>query len=240
MNPALDPADEPAVDPAVPGGTVVLVRHGETAWNVEHRFQGQHDTDLTDAGREQAAAAAHAVARAVGSRPVRLVSSDLTRARDTAAALGDALAVPVLLDARLREIGAGRWQGLLQPEIETLDPVAFAAWRAGDDVVLGGQERPTEAGERVRAAVTEHAAACHDGRLLVVVGHGASIRSGLSALLGQPDLRRVLVPLGNIGTAVLNAGTTPEQAWRLQGWNVPPGALGEVLRRRASVSAAVT
>lgn len=230
----------PGAGPTAPGRLVVLVRHGETAWNVDHRFQGQHDTDLTDAGREQAASAAADLARAVGPRPVRLVSSDLSRARATAAAVGEALGAPVRLDARLREIAAGRWQGLLQPEIEALDPVAFAAWRAGDDVVLGGAERPTEAGERVRAAVTEHAAACDEGRLLVVVGHGASIRSGLSALLGQPDLRRVLVPLGNTGTAVLSAGTSPGQPWRLHGWNVPPGALEETLWRRGSVSAAVT
>ncbi|MGJ7442869.1 histidine phosphatase family protein [Aquipuribacter sp. MA13-6] len=230
----------PGEGPATPGGLVVLLRHGETAWNVEHRFQGQHDTDLTDAGRAQAAAAAQALGDAVGARPVRLVSSDLSRARGTAAAAGEALGVPVLLDARLREIAAGRWQGLLQPEIEAMDPEAFAAWRAGDDVVLGGDERPSEAGERVRAAVTEHAEACDEGQLLVVVGHGASIRSGLAALLGQPDLRRVLVPLGNTGTAVLSAGTTRGQAWRLHGWNVPPGVLGEVLWRRAGVSAAVT
>jgi len=160
--------------------------------------------------------------------------------RVPAAALADALGVELRLDARLREIGAGRWQGLLQPEIEALDPVAFAAWRTGDDVVLGGDERPSEAGERVRAAVTEHAAACDEGQVLVVVGHGASIRSGLSILLGQPELRRVLVPLGNTGTALLSAGTTSGQAWRLHGWNVPPGALGDVLGRRSSASAAVT
>ncbi len=225
---------------AAPGGLVVLLRHGETAWNVQHRFQGQHDTDLTATGLEQAAAAGEAVSRAVGGREVRLVSSDLSRARQTAAALGEALDADVVLDARLREIAAGRWQGLLQSEIESLDPDAFAAWRAGDDVVLGGAERPTEAGERVRLAVTEHAATCQDGELLLVVGHGASIRSGLSALLGQPELRSVLVPLGNTGTAVLSAGTTPGRLWRLHGWNVPPNALGDVLGRRSNASAAVT
>lgn len=223
-----------------PGGTVVLLRHGETAWNVEHRFQGQHDTDLSDVGTQQAVAAGRAVARAVGSQAVRLVSSDLSRARRTAAALAEALGTQVLLDARLREIAAGTWQGLLQPQIEALDPPAFAAWRAGDDVVLGGAERPSEAGERVRLAVAEHGADCRDDELLLVVGHGASIRSGLAALLGQPELRRVLVPLGNTGTAVLRAGTTPGQPWRLNGWNLPPGALAEVLGRRPEASAAVT
>jgi len=228
------------VSGAAPGGLLVLLRHGETLWNVEHRFQGQHDTDLTTVGVEQAVAAGEAVRRAVGQREVRLVSSDLCRARRTAEALGDALGIGVGLDARLREISAGSWQGLLQPEIEALDAAAFAAWRAGEDVVLGGAERPTEAGERVRLAVAEHAAACQDGELLLVVGHGASIRSGLSALLGQPELRRVLVPLGNTGTAVLRAATTSVRAWRLHGWNVPPSALVDVLGTRSKASTAVT
>lgn len=222
------------------GRLVVLIRHGETAWNVEGRFQGQHDTELSDAGLEQARTAAAALADAIGSRPARVVSSDLRRARDTAAALGDELDVAPALDSRLREIAAGVWQGLLQPEIEALDPQGYADWRAGRDVRLGGAERPSEAGDRVREAVTDHAAGSADGEWLLVVGHGASIRSGLAALLGQPDLRNVLVPLGNTGTAVLSAGTAVAQPWRLHGWNVPPVALGEVLGRRGSASAAVT
>ncbi|WP_380167671.1 histidine phosphatase family protein [Jannaschia sp. R86511] len=220
------------------GPLVVLVRHGETAWNVEHRFQGQHDTDLTDAGRGQAVEAAAAVADAVAGRSVRLVTSDLSRARETAAAIGAALGVPARSDARLREVAAGRWQGLLQPEIEALDPEAFAAWRAGEDVVLGGAERPGEAGERVRQAVTEHATDAEG--VLVVVGHGASIRAGLAALLGQPELRRVLVPLGNTATALLSPAAGPGRTWRLHGWNLPAAALAEVLHRPRTASAAVT
>ena len=226
---------------SVPAGPlVVLIRHGETAWNLEHRFQGQHDTALTEEGHEQARAAAAAVATALGTRRARVVSSDLLRARATAAALGDGLGVAPVVDARLREVAAGVWQGLLQHEIEALDPQGYADWRAGQDVRLGGAERPREAGERVREAVSDHAAGLGAQEWLLVVGHGASIRSGLAALLGQPDLRRVLVPLGNTGTAVLSAGTVASQPWRLHGWNVPPVALGEVLGRRGSASAAVT
>lgn len=234
---------------SVPSGPlVVLLRHGETAWNVAGRFQGQHDTDLTDRGREQAAAAGEAFRGAFVDREVRLVTSDLRRARATAEAVAGSLAVPLQSDRRLREIAAGAWQGLLQPEIEALDPDAFAAWRAGDDIRLGGAETPGEAGARVREAVEEHAADLGEQGWLVVVGHGASIRSGLAQLLGQPELRRVLVPLGNTGTAVLAPGRTTGGApggsgrgsWRLHGWNVPPSALGDVLGRRDSASASVT
>ncbi len=161
-----------------PGAAVVLLRHGETAWNLVHRFQGQHDTELTDRGREQAAAAGESLARAAVGRRLVLVSSDLRRAQDTAAAVGRAAGVPVLLDPRLREIAAGEWQGLLQPEIEALDPVVYAAWRAGDDVRPTGGETPLEAGSRVAEAVREHARDLGPEDLLVAVGHGASIRSG--------------------------------------------------------------
>ncbi len=219
---------------------VVLLRHGETAWNVEQRFQGQHDTDLSVTGREQARAAATAIARAVGERDVRVVSSDLARARATASAVADDLRVKVRTDPRLREVAAGSWQGLLQPEIEALDPDGFAGWRSGDDVVLGGAERPSEAGARVAEAVLDHASGLGGDEWLLAVGHGASIRAGLSQLLGQPDLRRVLVPLGNTGVAVLSAGTVVSQPWRLHGWNVPPSALQEVLSRRPSRSATLT
>jgi probable phosphoglycerate mutase len=143
--------------------------------------------------------------------------------------------VEPVLDPRLREIAAGDWQGLLQVEIEALDATAFAAWRAGEDIPLGGAETPTQAGGRVREAVAEHAAALRPGDLLVAVGHGASIRSGVGLLLGQPELRRVLVPLGNTGTAVL----APGGSWRLHGWNVPPTALADLLGRRDVPSAVV-
>lgn len=220
------------------GPLVVLLRHGETVWNAEGRFQGQHDTSLSDRGLEQAADAATALGSALAEQDVRLVSSDLRRARQTAEAVAGALGVPLLLDPRLREIAAGGWQGLLQPEIEALDSDAYTAWRAGDDVALGGAERPTQAGGRVLEAVAEHARDLGPEQRLVAVGHGASIRSGLAMLLGQPDLRRVLVPLGNTGTAVLAPAAAPRR-WRLHGWNVPPTALGEVMGRRGSASAAV-
>ena len=82
----------------------------------------------------------------------------------------------------------------------------------------------------------EHAAGLGEGDLLVAVGHGASTRAGVGLLLGQPELRRVLVPLGNTGLAAL----APAGTWRLQGWNLPPAALADLLGRHHVPSAAVT
>jgi broad specificity phosphatase PhoE len=245
------------VSPAA-GTADVLLRHGETAWNAAARFQGQHDTALSERGLQQAAEAAVPVAAALAGRRVRLVTSDLERAARTAAAVADATGVEPVADPRLREVAAGAWQGLLQPEIRALDPEAFAAWRSGGDVRLGGAERPSEAGARVAAALREHVraleAAGSDGDdpppapsedrsapgCVLAVGHGASVRAGVAHLLGLPDLRGSLVPLGNTACAVLERTADGRERWRLRGWNVPPHALAAVLAPGGSAPATVT
>ncbi|WP_336924185.1 histidine phosphatase family protein [Aquipuribacter sp. SD81] len=222
-------------------GLVVLLRHGETTWNAAARFQGQHDTDLSEAGRSQAEAAAAPLAAALADRAPRLVASDLRRARDTADPLAAALGVPVLPDPRLREVAAGTWQGLLQPEISALDPERYRAWRSGEDVPLGGAERPSEAGARVAGAVLEHLPHEQDGDgVLVAVGHGASARAAVAHLLGLPALRGSLVPLGNLAAAVLERTGDGRERWRLRGWNVPPHAVAAVLAASGAAPVAVT
>ena len=94
---------------------LVLLRHGQTEWNAGSRMQGQLDTDLTDLGRDQAAAAAEVLAK---RQPVAIVSSDLRRALDTATALGERSGVPVRIDERLRETHLGDWQGLTHIEVD--------------------------------------------------------------------------------------------------------------------------
>lgn len=215
------------------GTVMVLLRHGESEWNVSGRFQGQHDTALSERGRQQARDAASGVAAGLAGRRVRLLTSDLARAADTAAALGRELGVDAEPDTRLREVAAGDWQGLRQPEIRALDGDAYDAWRAGDDIALGGAERPSEAGERVATALVEHVAAGAGGLdVLVAVGHGASARAGVAHLLGVPALRASLTPLANTGCAVLehvDGATDGPPRWRVRAWNVPPVALGAVL-----------
>jgi glucosyl-3-phosphoglycerate phosphatase len=163
---------------------VLLLRHGQTSWNAEDRFQGQTDVDLDDVGKRQASRAARLLA---SMRPQALVSSDLRRARDTAAALAKLTGLDVMTDARLRETYAGSWQGMTATEIDAAHGAQREAWRSGHDVRPGGDgELRYEVGDRVAAAVREHAARLEPGQLLVAVSHGGAVSSGLQTLLGVP------------------------------------------------------
>jgi probable phosphoglycerate mutase len=165
----------------VTASRLVLWRHGQTGHNAAGRFQGQLDIDLDDVGRAQIAHAARSIARL---RPARLVSSDLRRAADTAAALAVVTGLSVETDPELREVFAGQWQGLLRTEIEARWPHEFAAWRGGDDVPVGGGERRSEAAKRTAVAIERHAEDTADGGVLVVTGHGGALRGAMLRLLG--------------------------------------------------------
>jgi probable phosphoglycerate mutase len=163
---------------------VLLLRHGQTSWNAESRFQGQTDVELDDVGRAQASRAARLLARL---RPDRLVSSDLRRARDTAEALADLTGLPLALDPRLRETYAGTWEGMTTAEIDAAHGPEREAWRSGREVRPGGDgELRFEVGHRVATAVREHVAELGVGQLLVAVSHGGAVSSGLQTLLGVP------------------------------------------------------
>ena len=163
---------------------VLLLRHGQTSWNAQDRFQGQTDVDLDEVGRVQATRAARLLARL---HPDRLVSSDLRRARDTAGPLAELTGLPLAVDARLRETYAGSWQGMTAAEIDAAHGPKREAWRSGQDVRPGGDgELRYEVGNRVAAAIREHAARLSVGQLLVAVSHGGAVSSGLQTLLGVP------------------------------------------------------
>jgi probable phosphoglycerate mutase len=154
-----------------PVTTLLLVRHGETDWNRDGRWQGHSDTQLNDAGRAQA----RRVAAELGDVDV-IYSSDLARARETAdiiaAQLGD---LEVNVDSRLRERSFGAWEGRTGPEIEADFAEQHARWRAGDGAGADDAE-PFEAfGDRVRDFL-EDVLARHPGETVVVVAHGGPIR----------------------------------------------------------------
>src|SRR3954454_4738790 len=132
---------------------LVLVRHGQTAWNLEGRAQGHTDVGLDETGRAQATALAPYVA---AMTPASLWSSDLARARQTADELAAATGLEVRLDARLREFDAGERAGLDVTEFAERFPEAHAAWLAGD--VTGrvpGAETTEEVVARVVPALRE-------------------------------------------------------------------------------------
>ncbi|MFP5335655.1 MAG: histidine phosphatase family protein [Actinomycetes bacterium] len=195
---------------------VVLWRHGQTGHNAADRFQGQLDVPLDDVGREQAREAA---AMLVGLPPARIVSSDLSRALDTAAALADLTGLHVEIDPELRELFAGQWQGLLREEIEARWPADFAAWRGGDDVPVGGGERRSDAAKRAAAAIERHTAATPDG-VLVVTAHGGALRGAMLELLGLPiSAWPSFAGLANAHWAVLDRRPS---GWSVAEYNVGP------------------
>jgi probable phosphoglycerate mutase len=168
----------------VRGRKVLLLRHGQTSWNADGRFQGQTDIDLDAVGRVQAERAAGELARL---SPSAIVCSDLRRARDTAFPLAQLTGLTVTADVRLREVYAGSWQGMLSADIDAVEPELRAAWRSGAEVRPGGNgELRSEVGARVAQAVREHVASVPAGGLLVVVSHGGSISNGVQTLLGVP------------------------------------------------------
>ena len=189
---------------------LVVWRHGQTAWNAAGRFQGHLDPPLDAVGEAQAADAAPAL---LALRPSLVVSSDLTRARETAAYLG----LPVEVDARLREIDVGEWGGLTRPEIEAKYPETYAAWLAGEDVRREGGETLAEVAVRAAAAVTERLDATGDGPL-VVVTHGGTSRALVLTLLGLPVAAgAAFAALGNARWASLERRGS---RWRLTAYNV--------------------
>ena len=114
---------------------LLLWRHGRTEWNATGRFQGQLDPPLDEEGRNQAVLAApHLVAAGLPPEETVVVSSDLSRAAETAATLTALLGVPLRLDERLREHGMGSWEGLTRSEVAERFPEQYADWTAGRPV----------------------------------------------------------------------------------------------------------
>src|SRR4051812_31723246 len=105
---------------------LILVRHGESTWNADHRLQGQLDPPLSEAGRAQTVELRPLVER-IGIAPDRVIASDLTRARETAALLGLA---PARVDARWREIDVGEWGGRTAAEVDA-ESDELTNWRGG-------------------------------------------------------------------------------------------------------------
>jgi broad specificity phosphatase PhoE len=204
----------------------VVLRHGRTDHNHTGIWQGQLDVPLDEVGRLQAKAAAQAL-HELG--PAAIVSSDLARAWETAEVLAAATGLPVTADPRLREIDVGRWAGRTVEEIVAAgDGELLAGWRRGEDVAVGGAERPSQLGRRGAAALGEHAEALDDG-VLVVVAHGALIRTSVLTLLGvQQDRWQGLGSLGNCAWGVL----APRQPWwRLVAWRLTAPDADDPARR---------
>jgi broad specificity phosphatase PhoE len=172
--------------------TIVLVRHGETDWNRERRFQGRADTPLNDAGRAQA----RELAELLASEPLAaLYTSPLRRALETATIVGARLGLEVGTSEAMQEIDVGSWQGLTVDEVRARFPEeAHVTWAGGWD----GGETYAQLDERVVAGLLELGAR-HEGRHLAVITHGGPIRSAIAASHGLSfdDARPLFEPLAN-------------------------------------------
>lgn len=152
---------------------ILLIRHGETAWNAERRLQGHLDIPLNDEGERQA----RLLAEALAPEPIDVVvSSDLQRARQTAQAVATLRSMPLHADPALRERCYGGFEGLLYSEIEQRFPAEFTAWQARDvDAVLPTGKNCGETFRQFYTRATEAilaTAAAHPGRTIAIVAHG--------------------------------------------------------------------
>jgi len=199
--------------------SIILLRHGVTDWNDGGRFQGHADIPLNDAGREQATAAGELL-RDAGI--TRAVSSDLSRAAETAQLVTAGWGIDVQTDSRLREVNVGSWAGMSVEDIGKEEPDFWPALREGRDFPRSPTgESATQAGQRVALAVLDHAEAAADGEVLLVVGHGLSLRVGALLLMGLDySHARLFGGLVNCHWMVLRPG---EDHWRLLSYNVGAG-----------------
>lgn len=180
---------------------ILAIRHGETAWNVDSRIQGQLDLPLNATGRWQADQLARAVAE---EGLTAIYASDLQRAHDTAVALAGGSGLPVVADAGLRERAFGVFQGHTFAEIEAAWPDAAVRWRKRDP------EFGPEGGEVLQQfydrciGTASRLAAAHPGETIALVAHGgvldclyrAATRVDLKAprswLMGNASINRLL------------------------------------------------
>jgi broad specificity phosphatase PhoE len=166
----------------VAGVTVHLVRHGETDWNVEGRLQGWTDIPLNATGREQARAAASALAgRAIGA----VISSDLTRARETAAAIAAEVGVGVVTDPALRERNYGVAEGRISSELNVELGGRLDEHWADPDFAFDGGETRRDAYSRLGTFLAD-VLASSPPKEIVIVSHGGALRVARGFLEGIP------------------------------------------------------
>ncbi|MEX8517417.1 MAG: histidine phosphatase family protein [Leptothrix sp. (in: b-proteobacteria)] len=153
----------------MPSTDLLLIRHGETDWNRQHRFQGQLDVPLNALGQTQAAR----LAERLMDEPIdALVCSDLARAQATAAPLVQQRGLTLRSDSGWREQSFGVLEGLTVPTIRTEHPELWAQWiRHAADYALPGGESPRQFHTRVLAAL-QAVAEAHAGQRVMVVTHG--------------------------------------------------------------------
>ncbi len=212
---------------------VVAVRHGETAWNVETRFQGHLDIPLNATGRWQVARLAAAL---VDEGIAAIYASDLSRALQTAQALGEALSLPVVTEPRLRERSFGVFQALTWAEVEARWPAEARRWTQRDpDFAPEGGESLAAMSARCVGAVTALARA-HAGQTIAVITHGGVLDCLYRAATHVDLQTRRTWALGN---ASINRLLYTGEGWTLVGWSDTRHLDAEALDEAADATGAL-
>jgi broad specificity phosphatase PhoE len=192
--------------------TFYIIRHGQTDWNLQGRWQGKADIPLNDVGRVQA----QRLARRLFARRIRfdaLYSSDLKRAWETAALLSERLGIiPKPLSA-LREIDVGAWSGLTRSEVRAQFPDLLERFESGEDVRRGGDgETFGQLYDRV-VGVVERLIIERPGQTIALVTHGGPARALL--LHAARDKIGVLPRPLHVGNTSLSIIACETHDWRI-------------------------
>ena len=192
---------------------IIAIRHGETAWNVDTRIQGQLDIPLNTVGRWQASR----VAQALAEESIQAIyASDLLRAWETAGSIAEVTGLTLQAHAGLRERGFGDFQGKTFAEIEALWPEQSRQWRARHpEWAPPGGESLTALRARIVETASELAAR-HQGEQIVMVAHGGVMDVLYRAATGQD----VQAPRSwQLGNAAINRLLWTPEGLTLVGWS---------------------
>lgn len=162
---------------------LLLVRHAETTWNAQQRFQGHTDVPLSPGGQRQVVA----LVQALRAETIHACyTSDLCRARETARSLTHPRGLPLRQEPRLREMAFGAWEGLRPADVQQHDPHLLAAWYQDPlHVAPPGGETLRQVAHRVQAVLADIVMA-HEDHTVLLVSHGGPLRVLLCLALGLP------------------------------------------------------
>lgn len=179
---------------------LILVRHGETQWNIEKRYQGQKDSPLSEAGVLQA----QKTGLFLANRQIDCIySSHLKRALLTAQDIAKHHHLVPKVDTRLQEMSFGNWEGLTREEIKQKYPdIFYARYQDSMTTRVPGGELPPEVVKRFQAFLEEQLPK-HENETIVIVSHGGSLRMIIASLLHIPLEKSYCLRQSNAGISEL-------------------------------------
>ena len=172
---------------------LMLVRHGETEWNVQRRYQGQSDVPLSEIGNQQAESIA---GRLAGQEIGAIYASDLKRAWQTAQVIAAQIGLDVISEPRLRELKFGILEGLTFEEAEEKYPEMITAWLDDFNNTPERAETIDMFNARI-VSLLDDLKVKHDEQVVLLVGHGGSLSEILRAVLGLSLEKRWYIQMEN-------------------------------------------